>query len=263
VRLPAQEHLGDARNVRVRPSHRIEPRRRRQAIATEQARGRRVAGGGQRRRLAGREGDDARQVAAEARPQAIPRIARRRCRQPGIDGRAQRRALVVGDGAQQREVGDANAEVGGPHCQVGQVATGHESAVQGRLACRAVVVEDNHDVAQSLATLLSMLDVSTSVAYDGLAGLALIEEQRPDVAIVDIGMPGMNGYEVANRVRDRAWGRRIMLVALTGWGQDEDKRRAYAAGFDVHMVKPVALPDLQALLARVNADARPSTATTD
>ena len=144
-----------------------------------------------------------------------------------------------------------------------QVATGHESAVQGRLACRAVVVEDNHDVAQSLATLLSMLDVSTSVAYDGLAGLALIEEQRPDVAIVDIGMPGMNGYEVANRVRDRAWGRRIMLVALTGWGQDEDKRRAYAAGFDVHMVKPVALPDLQALLARVNADARPSTATTD
>jgi CheY-like chemotaxis protein len=87
--------------------------------------------------------------------------------------------------------------------------------------------------------VLTLTGYGVSVAYSGTAALELGERVRPRAAVIDIGMPGMSGYEVARRMRLEAWGRRAVLVALTGWGQDEDKEAARAAGFDHHLTKPV------------------------
>jgi CheY-like chemotaxis protein len=87
------------------------------------------------------------------------------------------------------------------------------------------------------------------VAPDGESALAAAQALRPDVAVLDIGMPGLNGYEVARRIRAEPWGARIRLIALTGWGQAEDVERAHAAGFDHHVTKPVDLDALQDLVA--------------
>ena len=106
---------------------------------------------------------------------------------------------------------------------------------------RILVADDNRDAAASLATLLSLDGHEISVAYDGKAALASAETFRPDVALLDIGMPNLNGYEVAQSIRSTAWGRSMMLVAVTGWGQSEDKRRAHEAGFDHHFTKPLDL----------------------
>jgi CheY-like chemotaxis protein len=89
-------------------------------------------------------------------------------------------------------------------------------------------------------------DVRT--AYSGREALALAADFRPQVALLDIGMPGMNGYDLARQIRAAAWGRDILLVAVTGWGQDEDRRQAEAAGFDLHRVKPIDLDSLEDLL---------------
>jgi CheY-like chemotaxis protein len=86
-------------------------------------------------------------------------------------------------------------------------------------------------------------------ACDGTAALELAEEFRPDVLLLDIGMPKLDGFEVARRIRQQPWGRQIVLAALTGWGQEEDKRRTRAAGFDHHFVKPVEPAVLQRFLA--------------
>ena len=92
------------------------------------------------------------------------------------------------------------------------------------------------------------LGYETRVARDGAAAIDLAEAFAPDVALIDIGMPGMNGYEVARHVRQLPAADGITLIALTGWGQDEDRRRVREAGFDHHLVKPVDLASLQALL---------------
>jgi CheY-like chemotaxis protein len=86
-------------------------------------------------------------------------------------------------------------------------------------------------------------------AYDGLEAVQAAAAFRPDVVLLDIGMPKMNGYEAARHIREQAWGKDMLLVALTGWGQEEDKRRAAEAGFDHHLTKPVDLEALQKLLA--------------
>ncbi len=114
---------------------------------------------------------------------------------------------------------------------------------------RILVADDNRDAAASLATLLSLDGHEISVAYDGQAALTSAESFRPDVALLDIGMPNLNGYEVAQSIRATAWGRTIMLVAVTGWGQSEDKRRALEAGFDHHFTKPL---DLEAFSTFLN-----------
>ncbi|MGE5739386.1 MAG: response regulator [Betaproteobacteria bacterium] len=106
---------------------------------------------------------------------------------------------------------------------------------------RILVADDNRDAAASLATLLSLDGHEVSVAYDGRAALGSADTFRPDVALLDIGMPNLNGYEVARSIRAEAWGRSMMLVAVTGWGQSEDKRRAHEAGFDHHFTKPLDL----------------------
>ena len=105
--------------------------------------------------------------------------------------------------------------------------------------CRVLVVDDNEDSAGSLRMLLEMVGHEVRTAYDGEAALAAAKDFRPDVAFLDIGLPGLNGYEVAERIRRQAWGRDITLIALTGWGQDSDRRRSKEAGFDRHLVKPV------------------------
>src|SRR5262249_19233683 len=117
---------------------------------------------------------------------------------------------------------------------------------------RILVADDNRDAAESLMLLLQLAGQEVHVVFDGEAAVSAAEEVTPDVALLDIGMPQANGYEVARRIRDQPWGRRIYLVALTGWGQDGDRRRAAEAGFDAHLVKPVPPEVLDRLLATVS-----------
>jgi PAS domain S-box-containing protein len=111
-----------------------------------------------------------------------------------------------------------------------------------------LVVDDNRDAAESLAMLLSTTGADVHVAHDGPAALEEFELREPDVVLLDIGMPDMDGYEVARRLREFSSPERVAIVALTGWGQDEDRQRVREAGFDHHLVKPVDLASLQALL---------------
>jgi PAS domain S-box-containing protein len=121
---------------------------------------------------------------------------------------------------------------------------------------RVLIVDDSEDGAESLAMLLEFGGHETHKAHDGLAALEAVERLRPDAVLLDIGLPGLNGYEVCRRIRQASWGKRMTLVALTGWGQDEDRDRSRDAGFDAHMVKPVDFDALLALLAAVRpADA--------
>ena len=108
---------------------------------------------------------------------------------------------------------------------------------------RVLVVDDNRDAAESLGMLLELEDCTVSVAYDGQQALEVLDAFKPDVALLDIGMPGMDGYELARRIRATQRGRNLLLVALTGWGQAEDKKRAADAGFDEHLTKPID-PDM-------------------
>ena len=120
-----------------------------------------------------------------------------------------------------------------------------------------LVVDDNQDAAESLAMLLRTAGAEVHVAHDGPAALAEFERSEPDVVLLDIGMPEMDGCEVARRLREISPADRVALVALTGWGQDEDRRRVREAGFDHHLVKPVDLASLQSLLtslARARAE---------
>jgi PAS domain S-box-containing protein len=114
---------------------------------------------------------------------------------------------------------------------------------------RVLVVDDNHDAAQSLAMMLRVMGHDTQTAFDGLEAIQAAGTFRPDVVLLDIGLPRMDGYEVARQIRRRDWGKTMLLIALTGWGQDEDKERAKAAGFDHHLTKPVDPETLSAMLA--------------
>jgi PAS domain S-box-containing protein len=114
---------------------------------------------------------------------------------------------------------------------------------------RVLVVDDNEDAADTLAALLSLTGHEARAAYDGPAALAAAGEFRPEVVLTDLGMPGMDGYELARRFRAEPAFRGVVLVAVTGWGQDEDRRRTAEAGFDHHLVKPVAPDAVRRLLA--------------
>jgi PAS domain S-box-containing protein len=116
-------------------------------------------------------------------------------------------------------------------------------------ARRILVVDDNKDAAESLALLLGLAGQNVATARDGLEALTQVEQFAPEVVILDIGLPGLNGYEVARRIRAMAGHQRVSLIALTGWGQDEDRRRTEEAGFDHHLVKPVDFDALKRLLA--------------
>jgi len=116
---------------------------------------------------------------------------------------------------------------------------------------RVLVVDDNRDAAESLAIVLRFMGYEVSVAFAGVEALESAARQRPHAAIIDIGMPGMSGHEVARHMRLEAWGRNAVLIALTGWGQDADKQAARAAGFDDHLTKPVDPDNVEAVLARL------------
>jgi signal transduction histidine kinase len=118
-------------------------------------------------------------------------------------------------------------------------------------AMRALVVDDNQDAATSLGMVLSMLGADVTTAYDGPAAIAAFASTDPSVVLLDIGMPGMDGYEVARTLRLRFPERRPAIVALTGWGQEDDRRRAREAGIDHHLVKPAEIEVLRELLARI------------
>jgi CheY-like chemotaxis protein len=114
---------------------------------------------------------------------------------------------------------------------------------------RVLVIEDNDDARESLQMLLSIDGHDVLTAADGESGLNLAVASVPDIAFIDVGLPGLDGYEVARRLRARADGERIHLVAVTGYGQAEDRRRAAAAGFEIHLVKPVDPDRLTATIA--------------
>ena len=104
---------------------------------------------------------------------------------------------------------------------------------------RILIVDDNHDSAMSLGMMLDLMGNETRTAHDGLAAVEAAGEFRPDVILLDIGLPKLNGYDACRRIREQPWSRGMVIVALTGWGQEEDRRRSADAGFDHHMVKPV------------------------
>ncbi len=116
---------------------------------------------------------------------------------------------------------------------------------------RILVVDDNEDAADSLAMMLQMMGNEVRTAHDGLEGVELAATFRPDLVLLDIGMPRLNGYDACRRIREQPWGKNVLLVALTGWGQEEDKRRSHEAGFDTHLVKPVEPEALEKLLRKV------------
>ena len=143
-----------------------------------------------------------------------------------------------------QQASETTADVLGESTQFGATA-GH----------RLLVVDDNQDAAISLSMLLRLRGHEVRVAHDGLSALQLVTDFNPDMVLLDIGMPGMDGYEVARRVRSMSDRAQTVLTALTGWGQEEDRRRTAEAGFDHHLVKP---PELSALEIILNSLAKPA-----
>ena len=136
--------------------------------------------------------------------------------------------------------------------------TGEPRSAPAPKSQRILVVDDNEDAAATLADLLSLMGHETRTASDGLEALEVVDEFHPDVALLDIGMPKLNGYETARRLRQDRCGREILLVALSGWGQDADRVKSSNAGFDVHLVKPVDIAEIQRLLARRDPSRQPA-----
>ena len=125
------------------------------------------------------------------------------------------------------------------------------AAGKGAPSRRLLIVDDNRDALESLATLMQMAGHRTEMAEDGERALELAARCAPDVVLLDLGLPRIDGYEVARRIRAAPWGKSLVLVALTGWGQEEDRRRTREAGFDSHMVKPLNLEALFEYLERL------------
>jgi PAS domain S-box-containing protein len=129
-------------------------------------------------------------------------------------------------------------------------APAHDVVRDGRPVCsRILLADDNRDAAESLAIILRLEGHEVELAHDGATALRIFAQQRPDVALLDIGMPKTNGYEVARQIRANAGGDEVLLIAITGWAQDTDKARSRTAGFDHHLTKPIEPDTLMELLA--------------
>ncbi|MEX2173416.1 MAG: PAS domain S-box protein [Pirellulaceae bacterium] len=135
--------------------------------------------------------------------------------------------------------------------------SGHQQSAISPSGHRLLVVDDNQDAAISLAMLLRLQGHEVRVAHDGPAALEVATSYRPNMVFLDLGMPGMDGYEVARRLRGSPGLEKTVLAALTGWGQQEDRRRTAAAGFDHHLVKPLEPKALESLLAELKRRAAP------
>ena len=116
---------------------------------------------------------------------------------------------------------------------------------------RILVVDDNHDSADSLAMILKRMGYSVETAYGGAAAVAAVERFTPEAVLLDIGMPDMDGYQAARLIRELPRGKATVLIAQTGWGQEEDQRRAAEVGFDAHLTKPVEIAELVKLLEKL------------
>ena len=126
---------------------------------------------------------------------------------------------------------------------------GDDAATKNTIGARKILIaDDNRDTAQSFAALLELEGCETRTAFSGPEALELAKEFEPDVALLDIGMPDINGYELAALLRAEPWGRKLLLVAMTGWGQEQDKQQARAAGFDAHLTKPIHLSQILAVI---------------
>jgi PAS domain S-box-containing protein len=163
-------------------------------------------------------------------------------------GRIEAHSAGLGQGAEftvrlplMRRQGEAATEAADRRGTAEPVSSGH----------RLLVVDDNLDAATSLAVLLRLQGHEVAVAHDGASALAMAAASRPNLVFLDIGMPGMDGYEVARRLREQPGLESTKLVALTGWGQKEDRRRTAEAGFDHHLVKPLELKSLERLLGAI------------
>jgi CheY-like chemotaxis protein len=148
----------------------------------------------------------------------------------------------------------AAASTGAPAIESPAIGAPSPGVVPPARKLSILLADDNRDACDSLEILLNLEGHDVRVAYDGESALELLESFRPDVALLDIGMPILNGYDVAAAVRKQAWGSNVRLVAVTGWGQSDDRQRAMAAGFDAHFVKPVDLTALQALCASMHQE---------
>jgi len=123
------------------------------------------------------------------------------------------------------------------------------AAARTRQGRRILVVDDNVDSTLSMAMMLRLLGNTTATAHDGVEALEVAERFRPEVVLLDLGMPRLNGYDVARRLRMEPWAEDVLLIALTGWGQEHERRKTMEAGFDHHLVKPVDVEVLKRILA--------------
>jgi two-component system CheB/CheR fusion protein len=117
-----------------------------------------------------------------------------------------------------------------------------------RRGLRVLVVDDNVDGAEMMGELLAALGCQVDLAHDGLAAVETADRLHPDLILMDVGLPGMDGLEATRLIRSREWSRATTIVALTGWGQDDDRERSQAAGCNLHLVKPVSFEQLGQLL---------------
>jgi CheY-like chemotaxis protein len=137
---------------------------------------------------------------------------------------------------------------------VGRAADEPASAVElhadsgGRIARRVLIVDDNEDAAQMLQLLIENLGSQVRTAADGAEAIEIAPDFLPEIVFLDLGMPRMNGYDAARRLRRQSCGKDMVLVALTGWGEEKDRQRIRQAGFDHHLVKPANLEQLRELL---------------
>jgi two-component system CheB/CheR fusion protein len=139
-----------------------------------------------------------------------------------------------------------------PSAGLTQPGAGDGGGALVRLSRRVLVIDDNRDSADTLSTLLRVMGCEVQAAYDGVQALELGARFRPDAVLLDLGMPKLNGFETCERMRREKWGHAICIVALTGWGQDEDRRRTKESGFDAHLVKPADPGKLTELLASIS-----------
>ncbi len=135
-------------------------------------------------------------------------------------------------------------------------AVGTDDPAAPKSSFRILIVDDNRDGADSLSLMLKVMGNDTRTAYDGEEAVAAAGKFRPDVILLDIGLPKLNGYEACRRIRQQPGGKELVIIAQTGWGQDEDRQRTHEAGFDHHLVKPVDPQALMKLLAGLTAPAR-------
>jgi CheY-like chemotaxis protein len=135
-----------------------------------------------------------------------------------------------------------------------QPAMGANRSRTNNITRRILVADDNRDAAESMGMLLRLMGNEVRTVHDGIQAVEEAATFRPDVILLDIGMPRLNGYDTARRIREQGWSEGTVLVALTGWGQEEDKRRASEAGFDRHVTKPVNPADLEQLITETPID---------